>query len=113
MDDRKLKEHICKELMDMADEWEIEMERWAEKHPEEDRELCRMGNPDFIAAGVADRENMRVFSPPSPLPASPPVPLLAVLLPEQPARRARIITAANSMDKIFFTFSTLPFLVLF
>ena len=30
MDDRKLKEHICKELMDMADEWEIEMERWAE-----------------------------------------------------------------------------------
>ena len=42
----------------MADEWEIEMERWAEKHPEEDRELCRMGNPDFIAAGVADRENM-------------------------------------------------------
>lgn len=58
MDDRKLKEHICKELMDMADEWEIEMERWAEKHPEEDRELCRMGNPDFIAAGVADRENM-------------------------------------------------------
>ena len=43
MKDEELEEYILKELLEMADEREKELEQWAQEHLEEDAELRQSG----------------------------------------------------------------------
>lgn len=55
MTEKELRERICRELMEMADEREAELERWSKEHPEEIQELMRLHPPYFNRGGLADR----------------------------------------------------------
>ena len=43
MKDEELEKYILKELLEMADEREKELEQWAQEHPEEDAKLQQSG----------------------------------------------------------------------